>query len=149
MRYTKALQKKVYEEIKKGVSPDKCSRDYGVPVAIIVKWAGLDLTEQRAREIAVRKYQPEVSETEAEITGTFSVHLCEDISDADYLGVCRKVSKSLYALVADVIRHERQMDIPEEQEPDGEKIMKITEKWRENPFIQEYSLKDKENRDNE
>lgn len=143
MRYTKALQKKVYEEIKNGVSPAKCSEDYGIPMPIIIRWAGLDLTEQRAKEIAIRKYQPEVSEAEAEITGTFSAHLSQSISDADYLGICRKVSKSLYSLTADIIRRERRMAPPEEPEADGKRIIEIAEKWRENPFIQKYSLENK------
>lgn len=141
MRYTKELQKKVCGEIDGGMPPRECAERNNIPVELVVKWTNLDVTEQRAGEIAIRKYQPEVTETEAEITGSMSEHIDMNISDSAYLGLCKRISKSLYGLVSKVVRKERHMLPAAKKQSDGAKIFDITEKWRANPFIRKYAAR--------
>lgn len=139
MRYTKELQSNVCKDINKGLSPQECSEKYGVPVSVIIKWNNLEMTAQRAAEIALRKYQAEVSETEAIITDGLSDVLDPDVSDEDYFDLCDRVSKLLYKLVADVVSKERKLN-PSEEKTDAEIIIEITNKWKDNKFVKMYSL---------
>ena len=95
MRYTKELQANVCEDIQYGLTPQQCAEKYNVPVAVVIKWNGLEMTEQRAAEIALRKYQVEVSNTEADITNRLDEYLNPDMPDDDYFKVCELVSKPL------------------------------------------------------
>ena len=140
MRYTKELQANVCADIKYGLTPQACSDKYGVPVNVIIRWNNLEITAQRAAEIALRKYQAEVSETEAVITDKLSEVLDTDVSDEEYFRLCDNVSKTLYKLVADVVAKERQLNPCEEKKTDAEIIIEIVNKWKENKFIKVYSV---------
>lgn len=140
MRYTKELQSSVCEDIENGLSPNECSEKYGIPVSVIIKWNNLELPAQRAAEVALRKYQVEVSETEALITNTYNEIIDENVSDDKYFKVCDSVSKSLYKLVADVVTKERQLNPKEEKKSDAEIIVEITNKWKNNKFIKVYAV---------
>lgn len=139
MRYTKEMQSNVCQDINNGLSPQECSKKYGVPLSVIIKWNNLEMTAQRAAEIALRKYQAEVSETEAIITDGLSDVLDPDVSDEDYFALCDRVSKLLYKLVADVVSKERKLN-PREEKTDAEIIIEITNKWKDNKFIKMYTL---------
>lgn len=140
MRYTKELQANVCEDIQYGLTPQQCAEKYNVPVSVVIKWNGLDITEQRAAEIALRKYQQEVSNTEAEITDNLGESLDPDMSDEEYFKVCDMVTKSLYRLVADVVKKERQLNPHEDPKPDAQIIIEITNKWKDNKFIKAYAI---------
>ena len=140
MRYTKELQANVCEDIQYGLTPQQCAEKYNIPIAVVIKWNGLDITEQRAAEIALRKYQQEVSNTEAEITDNLGESLDPDMTDEEYFKVCDMVTKSLYRLVADVVKKERQLNPHEDPKPDAQVIIEITNKWKDNKFIKMYSL---------
>lgn len=140
MRYTKELQANVCEDIQYGLTPQQCAEKYNVPVSVVIKWNGLDITEQRAAEIAIRQYQQEVSNTEAEITDNLGESLDPNMSDEEYFKVCDMVTKSLYRLVADVVKKERRLNPHEDPKPDAQIIIEITNKWKDNKFIKMYSL---------
>lgn len=140
MRYTKELQTKVCQDIKLGLSPQQCSDIYNVPISVIIKWNNLEISAQRAAEIALRKYQVEVSDTEAIITDRFSSVLSKDVSDDEYFRLCDSVSKTLYKLVADVVTKERQLNPREEPKSDAQIIIEITNKWKDNSFIKVYQI---------
>lgn len=140
MRYTKELQAKVCQDIKLGLSPKQCSEIYNVPISVIIKWNNLEISAQRAAEIALRKYQVEVSDTEAIITDKFSSVLSENVSDDEYFRLCDSVSKILYKLVADVVTKERQLNPREEPKSDAEIIIEIANKWKDNSFIKVYKI---------
>jgi len=140
MRYTKELQKNVCEDIQYGLTPQQCADKYGLPVSIVIKWNGLEVTEQRAAEIALRKYQVEVSNTEADITDKLDNYLDPDMSDDDFFKVCDIITKPLYKLVAEVVKKERQLNPREEPKSDAQIIIEITNKWKDNKFIKMYSL---------
>ena len=140
MRYTKELQANVCEDIANGVTPQECSQKYNVPVSVIIKWNNLEIPAQRAAEIALRKYQVEVCDTEAIITDRLSEVLDADISDDEYFRLCDSVSKTLYKLVADVVTKERQLNPHEEKKPDAEIIIEIANKWKDNKFIKVYAI---------
>ena len=140
MRYTKELQANVCEDIKFGMTPQQCSEKYNVPISVIIKWNNLEVSAQRAAEIALRKYQVEVSDTEAIITDRLSDVLNEDISDDEYFKLCDSVSKTLYKLVADVVTKERQLNPREEKKSDSEIIIDIENRWRDNKFIKLYAI---------
>lgn len=140
MRYTKELQANVCEDIQYGLTPQQCAEKYNVPVSVVIKWNGLDITEQRAAEIALRKYQQEVSNTEADITDHIGEYLDPDMTDEEYFRVCDLITKPLYRLVADVVKKERQLNPHEDPKPDAQIIIEITNKWKDNKFIKMYSL---------
>jgi hypothetical protein len=140
MRYTKELQKNVCEDIQYGLTPQQCADKYGLPVSIVIKWNGLEVTEQRAAEIALRKYQVEVSNTEADITDKLDYYLDPDMSDEDFFKVCDIITKPLYKLVAEVVKKERQLNPREEPKSDAQIIIEIANKWKDNKFIKMYSL---------
>lgn len=140
MRYTKDLQAQVCTDIKNGLTPQECSTKYEVPVSVIIKWNNLELPAQRAAEIALRKYQVEVCDTEAIITDKLSDVLDPDVSDDEYFRLCDSVSKSLYKLVADVVAKERQLNPREEPKSDAEIIIEIANKWKDNRFIKVYQI---------
>ena len=140
MRYTKELQANVCEDIKYGLTPQACSEKYGIPVNVIIKWNNLEMSAQRAAEIALRKYQVEVSETEAVITDKLSEVLDTDVSDEEYFKLCDSVSKTLYKLVADVVIKERQLNHTEDKKTDAEIIIEIVNKWKENKFIKVFNI---------
>ena len=140
MRYTKELQATVCKEIEKGLTPQECSKKYDIPVSVIIKWNNLEIPAQRAAEIALRKYQVEVCDTEAIITDRLSEVLDSNISDDEYFKLCDSVSKSLYKLVADVVTKERQLNPHEEKKPDAEIIIEIANKWKDNKFINVYAI---------
>lgn len=139
MRYTKEMQANVCKDINEGLSPEECSEKYGVPLSVIIKWNNLEMTAQRAAEIALRKYQVEVSETEAIITDGLSDVLSPEVSDEDYFELCDRVSKLLYKLVADVVSKERKLN-PREEKTDAEIIIEITNKWKDNKYIKMYKV---------
>lgn len=140
MRYTKELQKNVCEDIQYGLTPQQCADKYGIPVSVVIKWNGLDITEQRAAEIALRKYQQEVSNTEADITDNLGENLDPDMTDEEYFKICEMVTKSLYKLVAKVVKKERQLNPHDDPKPDGQIIIEITNKWKNNRFIKMYAI---------
>lgn len=140
MRYTKELQKNVCEDIQYGLTPQQCADKYGLPVSIVIKWNGLEVTEQRAAEIALRKYQVEVSNTEADITDKLDYYLDPEMSDEDFFKVCDIITKPLYKLVAEVVKKERQLNPREEPKSDAQIIIEIANKWKDNKFIKMYSL---------
>lgn len=140
MRYTKELQKNVCEDIQYGLTPQQCADKYGLPVSIVIKWNGLEVTEQRAAEIALRKYQVEVSNTEADITDKLDYYLDPDMSDEDFFKVCDIITKPLYKLVAEVVKKERQLNPREESKSDAQIIIEIANKWKDNKFIKMYAL---------
>ena len=140
MRYTKELQKAVCEDIQYGLTPQQCADKYNLPISIVIKWNGLEVTEQRAAEIALRKYQVEVSNTEADITDKLDYYLDPDMSDEDFFKVCDIITKPLYKLVAEVVKKERQLNPREEPKSDAQLIIEIANKWKENKFIKMYSL---------
>ena len=140
MRYTKELQKNVCEDIQYGLTPQQCADKYGLPVSIVIKWNGLEVTEQRAAEIALRKYQGEVSNTEADITDKLDYYLDPDMSDEDFFKVCDIITKPLYKLVAEVVKKERPLNPREEPKSDAQIINEIANKWKDNKFIKMYSL---------
>lgn len=139
MRYTKEMQANVCKDINEGLSPEECSEKYGVPLSVIIKWNNLEMTAQRAAEIALRKYQVEVSETEAIITDGLSDVLSPEVSDEDYFELCDRVSKLLYKLVADVVCKERKFN-PREEKTDAEIIIEISNKWEDNKYIKMYKV---------
>lgn len=140
MRYTKELQKAVCEDIQYGLTPQQCADKYNLPISIVIKWNGLEVTEQRAAEIALRKYQVEVSNTEADITDKLDYYLDPDMSDEDFFKVCDIITKPLYKLVAEVVKKERQLNPREEPKSDAQLIIEIANKWKDNKFIKMYSL---------
>jgi hypothetical protein len=140
MRYTKELQKAVCEDIQYGLTPQQCADKYNLPISIVIKWNGLEVTEQRAAEIALRKYQVEVSNTEADITDKLDYYLDPDMSDEDFFKVCDIITKPLYKLVAEVVKKERQLNPREEPKSDAQLIIEIANKWKNNKFIKLYSL---------
>lgn len=140
MRYTKELQANVCEDIQYGLTPQQCAEKYNVPVSVVIKWNGLDITEQRAAEIALRKYQQEVSNTEADITDHIGEYLDPEMSDDEYFKVCDMITKPLYKLVAEVVKKERQLNPHEDPKPDAQIIIEITNKWSDNKFIKMYAV---------
>lgn len=140
MRYTKELQANVCEDIQYGLTPQECADKYNIPLSVVVKWNGLEVSEQRAAEIALRKYQVEVSNAEADITDKLDRYIDPDISDDDFFKVCEIITKPLYKLVADVVKKERQLNPKEEPRPDSEIIIEITNKWNNNHFIKKYAV---------
>lgn len=135
MRYTKELQEKVCDEINQGVSPEECARKHGLSADVVIKWTKVNLTAQRAAEVAVRKYQTEVTAAECEITNEVSPLLDTEIDDKDYLKMCEKITKSLYGLVSNVVIKERDINISQKSSRETAAILKIADKWRQNPFI--------------
>lgn len=140
MRYTKELQKNVCNDIQFGLTPAQCAKKYGVPVSVVIKWNGLEMTEQRAAEIAIRKYQVEVSNTEADISSRLDEYLDPDISDEELFRIDSMISKKLFKLVADVVKKERELRPQEEKKSDAQIIIEITNRWKDNKFIKMYSL---------
>ena len=135
MRYTKELQKTVCYEIEQGVSPEECAKKHGLSADVVIKWTKVNLTMQRATEVAVRKYQTEVSAAECEITNEVSPLLNPKVKDKDYLRMCERVTKSLYGLVSNVVIKERDINISQESSRETAAILKIADKWSQNPFI--------------
>lgn len=140
MRYTKEVQANVCEDIQYGLTPQQCAEKYNVPVAVVIKWNGLEMTEQRAAEIALRKYQVEVSNMEADITDRLGEYFNPNMTDDDYFQACEMVGKKLYKLVAEVVKKERQLNPHEDPKSDPEIIIEITNKWKDNKFIKKYSI---------
>jgi hypothetical protein len=142
LRYTKELQANVCDDIKYGLTPQQCSEKYNIPISVIIKWNNLEMPAQRAAEIALRKYQVEVSDTEAIITDRLCDVLDTNVSDEEYFKLCDSISKTLYKLVADVVTKERQLNPHDEPKSDAEIIIEITNKWKDNKFLKVFSLKD-------
>ena len=140
MRYTKELQENVCADIASGASPQECAEKYNIPVSVVLKWNNLDVPVQRAKEIALRKYQAEVSETEAQLMGKLSGHFSADISDDQFIKVQSDVSKALFSLAGNIVKKERELNPHEDPPSDAEIIMRITEKWQNNPFLKRYLL---------
>lgn len=139
MRYTKDLQSQVIKEIENGISPSECAEKYNVPLAVIIKWGNIETTEQRAKEIALRKYQEEVSDFESQIFNQISPRLNPNISDTEYLRLSTKVSNMLYSLVSQVVKKERDINPHEDKKSNGELILEIAKKWTSNKLIAKYS----------
>lgn len=140
MRYTKELQANVCEDIRSGLSVNECAEKYDIPVSVVLKWNNLDIPVERAKEIALRKYQVEVEEAEVNLTGSLSSYFDTRISDDDYLNACNKVSKSLYALASKIVKKERDLNqVPDNGKPsDAQIIAEIVKKWKNNPFLQKF-----------
>lgn len=139
MRYTKEIQDNVKSDIKKGLSASECSKKYELPVSVILKWNKINTSDQRAKEIALRKYQEIVSLAETKVTEKISKNLKESISDDDYLDMCDKISGLLYKMASEIIKKERDLN-QKTDIYDGEIIMEITERWGENNFIKSYKI---------
>lgn len=139
MRYTKEIQDSVKSDIKKGLSAGECSKKYNLPISVILKWNNINTSDQRAKEIALRKYQSTVSNAETKITDEISENLKESISDDDYLDMCDKVSGLLYKMASEIIKKERDLN-QKDDIFDGEVIIEITERWNNNNFIKSYAI---------
>ncbi len=135
MRYTKELQAAVCKEIQNGSSPQECAEKYSIPVSVIVSWGNLEVTDVRAKEIALRKYIAEITETEADVTDLVTAYLKDTISDDEFLNLCDSVSKKLTTLVSEIVKSERNLNFKTEDMSDAEKILLISEKWIQNKFI--------------
>lgn len=141
MRYTKELQAKVCKEIKRGSTPQACATKYNLPVAVILKWNNLSIPEQRAKEIAIRKYQVEVSTAEADLMNKIGNVLDPEVTDDDYLDACTKASKVFYSLVSEVVKKERDLNQKtDDTKDDAQIIMEITDRWKDNKFLKAFSL---------
>ena len=140
MRYTKELQEKVCADIKSGLTPSDCAAKYNIPLSIVIKWNSLDIDENKARTIAVRKYQVEVSNCEGRIARSIQPCLANNLSDSVYLKSLEQISSNLYTLVADVVKKERDMNPHEDPPSNGEIIASIVRKWTSNRFIKKYSV---------
>lgn len=141
MRYTKELQAQVCKDIKQGYTAQECSEKYNLPVSVILKWNNLHIPEQRAKEIALRKYQVEVSSAEADLTNKLADVFDPDMTDDEYFEACDKISKTLYSLVSEVVRQERDLNQKTDDEKnDAQIIVEITNKWKDNKFIKAYYL---------
>ena len=140
MRYTKELQANVCDDIRYGLSPQQCAEKYNIPISVVIKWNGLEISEQRAAEIAIRKYQVEVSNTEADIINRLSKYLDPDMPDDELFKICDFVTKFIYKLVANVVKKERQLNPHEDPKSDAEIIIEIANKWKDNKFIKVYSI---------
>ncbi len=145
MRYTKELQSNVCEDIKYGLTPQQCADKYNLPVSVIIKWNNLDFTEERAKEVALRKYQVEVTDMEIDLSNKLDQYLDKDISDDDYFDLSDRISKSLYNLVAQVLKKERNLNPSKEDEEqiainliEIKQIKKISDIWINNQFIKKY-----------
>ena len=139
MRYTKELQKSVCSELDKGATASDCSKKYGIPQDVVVRWGSLDMTEQKAREIALRKYIDEITLAGDKITSDVSEIADEDVSDRKWDDVCTGVQKTLLNLTAEVVKKERNLN-PEitAEKTDSQIIDEIVEKWKDNPFLSYY-----------
>lgn len=139
MRYTKDLQINVCSDLQNGLSVTECSKRYNIPTEVVQKWGSLDFSEERAKEIALRKYINEVEDTDNEITGKINLVVNPEISDNDWDGVCLNVQKSLLSLVSKVVRKERNLN-PESFDAisDEQIIQNIVDKWKDNPIIPYY-----------
>lgn len=140
MRYTKELQESVCEDIRYGLSPQECSEKWNVPISVILKWNNLSIPVERAKEIAIRKYQVEVSEAEADLMEKLSSCIDPNISDDEYLRISDKVSKSFYALSSKIIRKERDLNqnLDNGKNCDAKIILDISKKWYGNAFLDKY-----------
>ena len=138
MRYTKELQANVCADVKSGLTPQECAEKYNVPVNVILKWNNLEVPIQRAKEIALRKYQVEVSEAEAVLAGKLADYLPEDIGDDDFIKLENEVSRTLYSLATEIVKKERELNPHEDPPTDAEIIVGITEKWSNNQFLKKY-----------
>lgn len=139
MRYTKELQENVRKDIKRGIAPKDCAKKYDIPLSVVLKWNNINTNEQRAKEIAIRKYQDEVSNTEAKIENRISKNLRMTISDKEFLEMGEDISNYLYGMTAEVVKKERDLN-QKSMIFDGEILLDITEKWNDNNFIKEYSF---------
>lgn len=137
MRYTKQLQADVKKEIANGMSAQDCAKKHGIPLSVVVKWNDLKVPVQRANEIAVRKYQTEVLDTETAIDRCVVGIIRPDISDESYLKTCENISKKLFELVSKVVSKERELN-PHIEKFDSDVIDEITQKWANNQFIKRY-----------
>lgn len=135
MRYTKELQAAVCKELKNGTTPQECAEKYNLPIAVIVSWGELEVSSVRAKEIALRKYIAEITETEADVTDMITEYLKESISDDEFLDLCDNVSKKLTVLVSEIVKSERNLNFKTDDMSDAEKILLISEKWLQNRFI--------------
>ena len=139
MRYTKTLQAAVISDTNAGISPQECSKKYNLPISVVLKWSNIKTSEQRAKEIAVRKYQVEVSDAEAEVVNKITQYLSPDLSDNEYLTACEKISKELYNLVSNVVKKERDLNPHEDPKDNLEIIQEIVDKWLQNKELEKYS----------
>lgn len=138
MRYTKELQSNVCSDIKYGLSPQECADKYGIPVSVILKWNDLNIPAQRAKEIALRKYQAEVSEAEADIADKLADYFDPDIDDEDYLKASDKISGTLFKLAERIVTKERNLNPHEDPPTNAEIIAEITSKWNGNKFLKRF-----------
>ena len=139
MRYTKELQENVCNDIKYGLKPQECADKYKIPVSVIMKWNNLNMTEKKASEIALRKYQVEVSNAEEAITNKLTTYLDPDISDEDFFKICEIINKPLYIMAAEIVKKERELNPKEDTPLDSEIISEITDKWVNNTNLKKYA----------
>ena len=140
MRYTKEVQSNVCKDIQFGLTPQQCSDKYGVPVSVIIRWNNLEMPAQRAAEIALRKYQSEVSGAEARIMDAFSECLDPDVSDEMLFRAEESLSRMLFRLVADVVSKERRLNPQRDKPSDAQVIIEITNRWKDNRFLRMYDI---------
>ena len=138
MRYTKDLQANVCDDIRRGLNPQQCAEKYGIPVSVVLKWNDLKTPVQRAKEIALRKYQVEVSEAESDLTNKLSGYFSQDITDDDFTRVCKNISDSMFALSSKIVQKERDLNPHDDPPSDAEIIGAITRKWQGNPFLKKF-----------
>ena len=139
MRYTKELQENVCNDIKYGLKPQECADKYKIPLSVIMKWNNLNMTEKKASEIALRKYQVEVSNAEEAITNKLTTYLDPDISDEDFFKICEIINKPLYIMAAEIVKKERELNPKEDTPLDSEIISEITDKWVNNTNLKKYA----------
>lgn len=140
MRYSKEMQANACADIKSGLSLSECAEKYSVPVSVIMKWNNLSIPEERAKEIALRKYQVEVSECEADLSSKLSAYFRPEMSDDSYIKVCSKISNLLFGLTAKIVKKERDLNPKDDEKTNGEILVEIANKWNNNKFIKKYCL---------
>lgn len=140
LRYTKQLQADVCSDIKYGLSPQECAAKHGIPVSVVLKWNDLNIPAQRAKEIALRKYQADVSETEAELADRLSAYFDRNVNDDEYLKLCEAISATLFSLVSEIVKKERNLNPHEDPQTDAEIIAEITSKWNGNNFLKRFAV---------
>lgn len=124
------------------MSVNECASKYDVPVSVVLKWNNLDIPVERAKEIALRKYQVEVGEAEADLTEKLAKYFNDNISDEEYLAVCDKVSKALFSLASKIVKKERDLSqVPDNGKySDAKIVVEITNKWKDNKFIKMFAV---------
>lgn len=131
MRYTKNLQMAVVEDIKDGMEIGACAAKYKLPEEVVIKWANLDYSFERAKDVTMHRYSPVISETEADITNlTAEAADCADMDDSEWDKYCKGVFSKVFNCVAKVVQAERKVFTSNAGEKDALLHLKVYEKQK-------------------